>query len=293
MAFKPWFLLVVALTAQAAVIPELRGKLSAGDLSSADAIVAEYRQANGETPEYAAAVAWLARGALSFGHKSEAAAYLAQAKALVAKFGKTANVEEDGQLLGAAGTCVEVEGLLMAARGQKPQAIAFLTAERSRWKSFQIRARIEKTINLLQLEGRSAPVSQPEWAGKPVMLFLWAPWCGDCKAQAPAVARVIQKYVPKGLLVVAPTRHYGYLPGVEYASAAQEDAYIQAQWREFMPGQERIAHPVSDPLMIAYGASSTPTIVLIDTKGIVRMYKPYRMSEAALSRRVEALLAGR
>jgi len=44
-------------------------------------------------------------------------------------------------------------------------------------------------------------------------------------------------------------------------------------------------------MMLRYGVSSTPTLVLIDRDGIVRMYRPTRMTEAELSRRIEVLLA--
>ena len=43
-------------------------------------------------------------------------------------------------------------------------------------------------------------------------------------------------------------------------------------------------------MMLAYGVSSTPTLVLIDRQGIVRLYRPTRITEAELSRRIEALV---
>src|ERR1017187_2536958 len=45
----------------AAVASHVRFKLSAGDLSSAEALVEDYPRANGANAEYAAAVSWLAR----------------------------------------------------------------------------------------------------------------------------------------------------------------------------------------------------------------------------------------
>lgn len=42
--------------------------------------------------------------------------------------------------------------------------------------------------------------------------------------------------------------------------------------------------------MVRYGASATPTFVLIDRKGIVRLYAPTRLTEAELSRRIEELI---
>jgi thioredoxin-related protein len=46
---------------------------------------------------------------------------------------------------------------------------------------------------------------------------------------------------------------------------------------------------VSEEMFSQLGASSTPTIVLVDSQGIVRMYHPGRMSYQELSARVAAL----
>lgn len=123
-----------------------------------------------------------------------------------------------------------------------------------------------------------------------MLLFLWAHWCGDCKAQGPTIARLKEKYEPRGLRVVAPTRRYEYVPKVEKPTAEQEDQEIERVWKESYAGLDGAPHPVSESLMLRYGVSSTPTLVLIDRRGIVRMYRPTRMTEADLARRIEALL---
>jgi hypothetical protein len=43
--------------------------------------------------------------------------------------------------------------------------------------------------------------------------------------------------------------------------------------------------------MVRYGASATPTFVLVDRKGIVRLYTSTRLSETELSRRIDEVLA--
>jgi thioredoxin-related protein len=47
--------------------------------------------------------------------------------------------------------------------------------------------------------------------------------------------------------------------------------------------------PVSAANFQAYGASTTPTIVLLDGNGIVRFYHPGAVFEAELAGRIEAL----
>ena len=42
--------------------------------------------------------------------------------------------------------------------------------------------------------------------------------------------------------------------------------------------------------MVRYGVSATPTFVLIDRNGIVRLYAPTRLSEGELARRIDEVL---
>ncbi len=286
-------LLLILAPASAAVVSDVRFKLSAGDLSSAEALVEDFNRANGANSEYAAAVSWLARGALTLGETDTAARYLAQTKTLVAELLKSKRVEDDSFLEAAAGASIETEARIMAARGNPDRAIAFLNSELPRWKTWWIAARIHKNLDLLTLEGQPAPELDASYRGNPVLLFLWAHWCGDCKAQGPVIARIRQKYAPRGLRVLAPTRRYGEAPKNDHPTEAQEDEEIERVWKTSYAALEGAPHPVSEAMMLRYGVSSTPTLVLIDRDGIVRMYRPTRMTEAELSRRIEALLPSR
>jgi thiol-disulfide isomerase/thioredoxin len=283
--------LLILTPISGAVISDVRFKLSAGDLSSAEALVEDYHRANGANSEYAAAVSWLARGALTLGETETAARYLAETKALVAESLKTTRVDDDSFLEAAVGTSIEVEARIMAARGNRDKAVAFLESELPHWKSWWIAARIHKNLDLLTLEGQPAPELDAQYRGSPVLLFLWAHWCGDCKAQGPVIARLKQKFEPRGLRVLAPTRRYGDVPKIDHPTAEQEDQEIERVWQTSYAGLEGAPHPVSESIMLRYGVSSTPTLILIDREGIVRMYRPTRMTEADLSQRIEALLA--
>jgi thiol-disulfide isomerase/thioredoxin len=288
---KLLLLLMSAAPIFGAVTTDIRFKLSAGDLSSAEAIAEDYHRAHGANPEYAAAVAWLARGALVLGNTEAAARYLAETKALVSALLKTKRVEDDYFLESALGTSIEVEARAMAAGGERGQAIAFLQSEAPRWKTFPLAARIQKNLNLLTLEGQPAPELDAQYRGSPVLLFLWAHWCGDCKAQAPAIARLREKYEPRGLRVVAPTRRYGFIGDNEHPTVEQEDREIERVWKASYAGLESAPHPVSDAMMLRYGVSGTPTLVLVDRQGTVQMYRPTRKTESELARRIEAVLA--
>lgn len=284
-------LLSILTPAAASVTSEVRYKLSAGDLASAEALVEDYHRANGDNSEYAGAVAWLARGAFNLGRTSAASHYLAAAESLTRTLLRNKRVEDDNFLESAVGASIEIEAQLMAERGERDKAVAYLQGELPRWQDYWIAARIHRNLNLLTLEGRPAPDLAPAYRGRPVLLFLWAHWCGDCKAQAPVIARLKRKYEPLGLQVVAPTRRYGEVPKVDHPSAEQEDREIERVWKESYAGLEGTPHPAGDSTMLAYGVSATPTLVLIDREGIVRLYRPTRMTESELSERIEALLA--
>ena len=285
--------LLVALVfpAGAAVVSDVRYKLSAGDLYSAEALAEDYRSASGANSEYAAALAWLARGAWMMGKTDAARQYLSETKTLTSELLKRGRVEDDAYLEAAIGTSIEVEAQIMATAGKGDQAVAFLEAQLPQWKTWRIQSRIHKNIDLLTMVGKPAPELDAQYRGSPILLFLWAHWCGDCKAQGPTIAKLKEKYEPRGLRVIAPTRRYGEVPKVEKPTPEQEDQEIDRVWKTSYAGLAGAPHPVSEAMMLRYGVSATPTLVLIDRQGIVRMYSPTRMTEAELSRRIETLLA--
>jgi len=122
-----------------------------------------------------------------------------------------------------------------------------------------------------------------------VLLFFWAHWCPDCKAEAPVLAQIARVYGPKGLVLIGPTKLYGYAAQGDPAAPAEETRYIDAIRRQFYSSLYDMTVPVSAANFQAYGASTTPTIVLLDGNGIVRFYHPGAVSEAELAGRIEAL----
>ncbi len=282
--------LLAVLPAGASVIGDVRMKLSAGDLSSAEAIVEDFHRTSGDNAEYAAAVSWLARGALMLHQPMAVEKYVAETNRLTAGLLKTTKLEDDSFLQAAVGAAIEVEAQSLAQQGKRASALEVLQQEQVKPYPIAIESRIQKNVNLLSLVGQPAPGIGGKHQGQPVLLFLWAHWCSDCRAQAPTMARIKADFAAKGLLIVAPTRRYGFTPDSEKAAVEQENQQIEKIWQEVYSGLGDTPHPIEETTMVDYGVSSTPTLVLIDRHGIVRLYQPYRMSEARLRDEINAVL---
>jgi thiol-disulfide isomerase/thioredoxin len=289
-------LLAVAADGQAAdLVRSVRYKLSAGDLPSAEAAVEDHRAKNGTDAEALDAIGWLARGAEMFGQREKAARLVSELRRLVPG--------ETPELLIPLGAAIEVEAKLRAASDGRGAALRFLEGELARARAVSLRSRIRKNMNRLSLEGERAPAVGSTLAvgpasppletlrGRPVLLYLWARGCGDCRAQAGALGRIVERYAPRGLKVLAPTRLYGTGADGKTAGPAEEREAIAAEWATFPAALASVPVPIDEETMVRYGASATPTFVLVDRSGVVRLYTPTRLSEAELSRRIEELLA--
>jgi thiol-disulfide isomerase/thioredoxin len=265
-----------------------------GDMATADRAVQMARSKVGNNPEVAVALSWLARGALAANQLDRADAYASETQKMALPLLGMRRIDADPWLPTAVGAAIEVHAGVLAARGEIPDALAYLREQLKTWNGTSLQERINKNINLLTMEGKPAPplegVSLPALRGRPVLLFFWAHWCPDCKADVPIIAGVEKKFGPRGLALIGPTRLYGYVAGGDPAPPAVEKQYIEQVRQKYYAPLGNFADPVSDANFRAYGASTTPTIVLIDRAGIVRYYHPGAVSEQELSARVRAVL---
>lgn len=282
----------------------IRLKISAGDLPSAESILEYHRAEHGEDGDYTMGVAWVARGAALLGDWKSASAWAKTAgKIADSKLKSSADYEKEGEAVYALGTSIEVEAEALAASGRKAEAIRLLDAsEKEQEKAgapYNLRARIWKRRNILELAGRPAPeiraddriaggrdvTSLASLRGKPVVLFFWWEACGDCRMQAETFRKVVEKYSGKGVAFVAPTRYYH-----KADERADEKVKIEKSWSEVYKLTDAVPVPISDAAMLRYGVSATPTFVFVDRNGIVKRYSATRMSEERLSDEIDRLL---
>jgi thiol-disulfide isomerase/thioredoxin len=278
--------LALSTGAAAGIVDDVREAIAANNLPAAQAELTAYKAQHGVDPEYLEGLSWVGRAALMTQQYEPAIEYSKQTQALTADLLKTRKLDADEHLPTALGAAYEVEAQALAATGHKPQAIALLRTGLQKYGETSIRARIQKNLNMLMFVGQTAPtIKEDEWIGEkppalasmkgsPVLLFFWAHWCIDCKGEAPILARLRTEYEMRGLKFMAPTKRYGYTARGGDAKPAEENAYIDKVWQQYYSSLAGVPVPLNKSNFDVYGASTTPTLVLVDKAGKIAFYHP-------------------
>ena len=285
------------------IIADVRAAIAKGDFAGGEAQLDAYRASKGTTPEALEALSWLGRGALAAKQYDQAENYALETYDLCLDALKTRKMDDEPRLPIAIGAAIEVRANVHAARGARADAIYLLQQELATYRTTSIRTRIQKNINLLTLEGKPAPAletaeylgtmaprSVDSLKGKPVVLFFWAHWCPDCKAMSTVFETLLTRYGGQGLTIVAPTQRYGYVAKRAPAAPAEEMAYMAQIRDEVYPWMAKHWVPVSEENLKSYGASTTPTVVLVDRAGVVRLYHPGQMTLEAIEPHIKAIV---
>jgi thiol-disulfide isomerase/thioredoxin len=282
-------------------VSTVRGALDYSGIPAAESLLKQYRDARGATLEYLEAYSWLGRKALADHNYPLAEKYARQTYDMSTAELKHRSLDSDPHLPIAVGAAIEVEGQALAAQGDRAGAIAYLREQERKFATTSIVTRIQKNVNLISLEGHPAPpLHEAEYLGpkpqplsavhgKPVILFFWADWCPDCKAEAPILARLKAEYADK-LLIMGPTQRYGYGPDGEPIGPAAELRYIDAVRTKYYARLADMPVPVSAENFRRYGASTTPTLVIVGADGKVKLYHPGRMTYEELKSALERAL---
>src|SRR6201993_2168272 len=300
------FLISILLTASACwagIVDSVRVALAQNNFAGAEAQLNSYRNQRGTDSEYLEAYSWMGRAALDQGQYDQAAAYAKETKSLAMEQLKVRPLDAEPHLAIALGAALEVQSQVLAARGEQTQAIALLQSALRTYGNTSIHDRLQKNLNLLSFQGRMAPALKSDESlgaklpapaqlkGSPVLLFFWAHWCSDCKGEAPIIAQLRSEFAGKGLQVIGPTRLYGYTAQIEHAAPSDELQYIDAVRHRFYSGLMDMPVPVSKYNFEVYGASTTPTLVLLDRAGKVAWYHPGAVRYGELREEIEKVVS--
>jgi thiol-disulfide isomerase/thioredoxin len=243
----------------------------------------------------------LARAALAAKQLVNANHHAEDAYALAVTALETGQPDGD-RIRSALGAAIETRASVMVEDGARAEAVRFLRLELDAERGSALQVQLQATLDRVTLEGRPAPALEPrmhlgprvpsveQLRGKVVLLFFWAHWCTQCRADGPMVEGLLRKYRGQGLAIVAPTERYGYVDAGRPAAPARELRHIVSVRDAHYRFLRREPVPIGEANYKEYGVTTIPMYVLLDRQGIVRLYRAGRMTEEQLEAAIRKLL---
>ena len=233
--------------AQAAdLVRFVRLKISAGDLATGLAMAEDYKKATGVDEEYLNAIGWIARGAEMLDRPEIAREALAE---LRREIPSENGGDADALWRGHRSRRTAHRAQRRTRRGHP----LFRKPARAGARRLRCGRASARTSNALARRADApaladrfvgADPSLRRCAASRSLLFFFAEWCGDCKAQAASLARVWEKYKPRGLELIAATRLYSTPTDEKPMTPAEEKAQVEKVWKESYKGLEDV--PIVD-----------------------------------------------
>lgn len=274
-------------------------------------LLAEWESHWGKGATYAEALSWAARAYASKGHRDDAARCAGEAYALAADLVLTGEETPEVAALRhardvALGASIEVQAQVAAGDGRGGEAASYLREMLALYPHEGFSTRIRKNLLQLTLAGEPAlPLAGealPEGSAitvplgeRPLVVFFWAHWCSDSRAQGRTLSRMFDGGAYPDVGLVAPTCLFGYITKGTPAAAEEEReqmATVLAAEYAWMARRPDTRVLLSAETVARYGASTFPTLVLIDGGGVVRRYHPGPVKFEDLRGWMDALLEG-
>jgi thiol-disulfide isomerase/thioredoxin len=119
---------------------------------------------------------------------------------------------------------------------------------------------------------QGGPVRLEDLRGQVALLEFWATWCKPCQEMFPKLRQFHDQAAPRGLKILAITRHYMAYGGT--AEAKQEELQLMNTTVTDHGVSFAVGVAEDESLQATYGANGLPTAVLIDRRGVVRYAGP-------------------
>ena len=121
-------------------------------------------------------------------------------------------------------------------------------------------------FTLINLEGEN--VSLSDFKGQPVLINLWATWCGPCRIEMPTIQSRFEEYRDEGFIVLA-------------VNFDEQRADVQSFRDEFGLTFQMLLDPGAK-VQKMYRTRSYPTSFFVDRKGVIQVQHIGVMTEGNL-----------
>ena len=155
----------------------------------------------------------------------------------------------------------------------------------------------EFTLTLLDGAGKTRKATRADLAGKVVVLDFWATWCGPCLQELPEIQKLAEAYAksnPAGVVVIAVSQDRAPEDGSSVRGLVE--ALLKTKELNLARGPvSRVALDPNQDVGDAFKVEALPTVVLLDTKGIVQFVQVGFSDEVkdVLTTAIDSLLEGK